>query len=210
MGTAVNTLFCCVALPRSAFAGFLSFFLSTAAFMVDVSSVVFICVVVLVGIMTQIYATAYMRTERSGFVFIALLGVFIVSMCLLVLANSFSVFFVAWELIGFCSFILIGFWSGRSFSIGAAIKAVSVNRFPDMALLLAFCICSVMVGVSDFSTLADCGGSPGVLCQLCFVFAAAGKSAQVGFTGWLLSAMEGPTPVSALMHAATLVTAGIV
>lgn len=178
-------------------------------FSADVSSLFFICVVALVGLMTQLYSSAYMRAERSGLVFIVLLGGFIISMCGLILANSFSTFFVAWELIGICSFVLIGFWSGRGFSVGAAIKAVSVNRFPDMALLLAFCLCYCAFGVSDFTALADCTDMY-IFCQFCFIFAAAGKSAQVGFTGWLLSAMEGPTPVSALMHAATLVTAGII
>jgi NADH:ubiquinone oxidoreductase subunit 5 (subunit L)/multisubunit Na+/H+ antiporter MnhA subunit len=105
LGVAVNTLFCCVVIPHNGVGSILNFFLSAAYFVIDASSAVFLCVVILVGLMTQIYSTAYMRSERSGFIFISLLGVFIVSMCALVLANSFSAFFVAWELIGFCSFV---------------------------------------------------------------------------------------------------------
>lgn len=209
----VSSLFSCVVVPHTSVGLFWGLFLYAGCFVIDAASFFFLCVVLFVGLMTQIYGLAYMRTERSVRFFISLLLVFVVSMCILVLANSFVVFFIAWELIGLCSFLLIGFWSTRVFSVGAAIKAVSSNRIPDMALLVSMCGCFLSGGVSDFSSLAElgCGAWPvGVLIQLGFIFAASAKSAQVCFTGWLLSAMEGPTPVSALMHAATLVTAGVI
>lgn len=209
----VGALFNCAVVPHTHVGLFHGLFLYTGCFVIDASSFFFLCVVVFVGLMTQTYGIAYMRTERPALFFMGLLLVFVVSMCALVLANSFVVFFIAWELIGLCSFILIGFWCTRTFSIGAAIKAVSSNRVPDMALLVSMCACFLSAGVSDFSSMAEVGcgtWSAGVLIQIGFIFAASAKSAQVCFTGWLLSAMEGPTPVSALMHAATLVTAGVI
>jgi len=124
-----------------------------------------------------------------------------------------------WEVIGWCSFFLIGFWSDRTFATTSATKAVLINRLPDMILFFALFLTYFYSGVSNFQILhlfiLD-NSSVKNSSYLFFVFgilyvvASCGKSAQCGFSGWLVAAMEGPTPVSALMHAATLVTAGAI
>lgn len=182
----------------------------------DKTSVLFILVVLFICISTQIYSITYMYSDRRIVVFQLFISVFALSMCLLVMSNSFILFFLAWELIGVSSFILIGFLNERFYAVSAALKAVYVNRFPDMCLFSAFVLLFLTTGASDFATatsVAGASGINGVLFSTIFVLiliASCGKSAQFGFTGWLVSAMEGPTPVSALMHAATLVTAGTI
>lgn len=133
-------------------------------------------------------------------------------MIMLIVVDSIVLFLVAWELIGLFSFLLIGFWSTRSETLSSAIKAVATNRVGDLFLFI-FVLVSLNYDITSFSQLVsyNVGRIPlidkGVLC-FSLLIGASGKSAQVGLHGWLLSAMEGPTPVSALMHAATLVTAG--
>lgn len=155
--------------------------------------------------------------------FQAYLQLFTFGMLLLIFGDNFGVFFLGWEGVGLCSFLLIGFWSHRPEARYAALKAVSVNRVGDAALLAAVGLLASVSGSLEFgvnfavlplyeSLTLSMGGQPVRLLTLAnglLLVAVAAKSAQLGLHTWLADAMEGPTPVSALIHAATMVTAGI-
>jgi NADH:ubiquinone oxidoreductase subunit 5 (subunit L)/multisubunit Na+/H+ antiporter MnhA subunit len=180
---------------------------------VDYPAAIFLCAVFLVAQGTQTYSLSYLGGEPSLVRFVSVMFLFTTSMSILVCADSFFIFFAAWEAVGLCSFLLIGFWTSRQNATAAAMKAVTMNRVTDVFLFLGFAYAQKGASSVSFSQLGEftlCDSTLGRLAALCFIFAACGKSAQVGFHAWLLTAMEGPTPVSAWMHAATLVTAGVI
>ena len=190
---------------------------------IDTLSAVMICVVASVSALVHVYSVGYMENDPHVERFMCYLSLFTFSMLILVTANNFIQLFFGWEGVGLCSYLLIGFWYTKESANRAAIKAFLVNRVGDLGLALGiFAVFSVFNSVqfSDVFALAPeisghqtrfCGlnlDSITLICLLLF-FGAMGKSAQIGLHTWLPDAMEGPTPVSALIHAATMVTAGV-
>jgi NADH-quinone oxidoreductase subunit L len=189
----------------------------------DTLSGVMILVVTIVSAMVHIYSVGYMAHDPGIPRFMAYLSLFTFFMLALVTANDFVQLFFGWEGVGLCSYLLIGFWYDRDTADAAAIKAFVVNRIGDFGFALGIFAVFVIFGSLDFDTVF--GKAPGVThtvmnflgwqvpaltlaCILLFI-GAMGKSAQLGLHTWLPDAMEGPTPVSALIHAATMVTAGV-
>jgi NADH-quinone oxidoreductase subunit L len=190
------------------------------ALRLDPLSAVMILVVTLVGFLIHVYATGYMREEpRGGYArFFCYLNLFCFFMLLLVLGSNFLVMFVGWEGVGLCSYLLIGFWYEKTSAADAGKKAFITNRVGDWGFLLGVFLVFFTFGTLDFREVAAAAaaqpveahgfGALSIICLLLFV-GAAGKSAQIPLHVWLPDAMEGPTPVSALIHAATMVTAGV-
>ena len=189
----------------------------------DTLSGVMIIVVTIVSAMVHIYSIGYMAHDHSIPRFMAYLSLFTFFMLMLVTANDFVQMFFGWEGVGLCSYLLVGFWYDRPTANAAAIKAFVVNRVGDFGFALGIFAVFVLFGSLDFGTVF--GKAPSetyevmnflgwqvpaltLACLLLFV-GAMGKSAQLGLHTWLPDAMEGPTPVSALIHAATMVTAGV-
>jgi NADH-quinone oxidoreductase subunit L len=183
-----------------------------------------------VGLLVAIYSIGYMHDDPGYPRFFALVSVFVFSMSMLVAASNFLLVYVFWEAVGACSYLLIGFWFSRPEAAKAAKKAFLVNRIGDFGLAVATFLLWVTYGTLNFhdTTLADgtlvpgilgatrladthayIGGAIGTAICLLFLLAACGKSAQLPLHVWLPDAMEGPTPASSLIHAATMVTAGI-
>ena len=189
-------------------------------FYVDSITIVMLAVVTTVALMVNIYSTAYMRDHagheepRYGW-FFAVLSLFAASMLTLVLADNFLLLYATWELVGICSFLLIGFYYERPSAIEAAKKAFVTTRFGDVGFLIGIVLLWRATGTFDIQQIihaATTGQVHGayLTVSVLFLFAGAmGKSAQIPFHVWLPDAMEGPTPVSALIHAATMVVAGI-
>jgi NADH-quinone oxidoreductase subunit L len=186
----------------------------------DPLAVVMLLVVTGVGLCIHVYATAYMRDERRGEYarFFAYMNLFCAFMLLLVLAGNFVVLFVGWEGVGLCSYLLIGFWYRKPSAADAGKKAFIVNRIGDLGFLLGLFLVFFTFGTLDFrevsaavATMAPETMAFGMLSAICLLLfvGAVGKSAQIPLFVWLPDAMEGPTPVSALIHAATMVTAGV-
>ncbi|MEE6282593.1 NADH-quinone oxidoreductase subunit L [Georgenia sunbinii] len=184
-----------------------------AGLRVDPLSMSFVLLVTFVGSLIHIYSVAYMDKDVDRRRFFAYLNLFIAAMLLLVLADSYLLLFVGWEGVGLASYLLIGFWNHVPQYATAAKKAFVMNRVGDVGLLLAMMAMFAAFGAVDFDTVfAGAGGaSTGVLTAigLFLLLAACGKSAQFPLQAWLGDAMAGPTPVSALIHAATMVTAGV-
>ena len=184
-----------------------------AGLRVDPLSMSFVLLVTFVGSLIHIYSVAYMDKDVDRRRFFAYLNLFIAAMLLLVLGNSYLVLFVGWEGVGLASYLLIGFWNFKPEYATAAKKAFIMNRVGDVGLLLAMMAMFAAFGAVDFdSVFAGAEGvSTGVLTAigLFLLLAACGKSAQFPLQAWLGDAMAGPTPVSALIHAATMVTAGV-
>jgi NADH-quinone oxidoreductase subunit L len=191
-------------------------------FFVDNLTACLLIVVLTIGLLVHVYSIGYMSHDPGYWRFFAYLNLFMVSMLLLVLADSFLVVFVAWELVGLSSYLLIGFWKHKPSAALAAKKAFIVNRVGDVGFALGIMAIFVDTGTLNIrdaiSALTQPGllasGSPGLLIPVpiiaLLVFAGAmGKSAQFPLHVWLPDAMEGPTPVSALIHAATMVNAGV-
>ena len=179
----------------------------------DQLSVCFVLLITGVGSLIHIYSVGYMAHDPERRRFFAYLNLFLAAMLLLVLADNFLGLYVGWEGVGLASYLLIGFWQYKPSAAAAAKKAFVVNRVGDMGLVLAIMIMFSTFGSIEFAdvfTGAD-AASEGVLTAigLALLLAACGKSAQVPLQSWLGDAMEGPTPVSALIHAATMVTAGV-
>jgi NADH-quinone oxidoreductase subunit L len=189
------------------------------AFRVDPLASVMILVVTGVGSLIHIYSLAYMHEERESEYarYFSYLNLFAAFMLVLVLGTTFPVMFVGWEGVGLCSYLLIGFWFHKPSAIEAGKKAFVVNRIGDFAFVLGMALLWTTFGTLDFQGLAvAAAGLPpeagfGVLsiATLLLFIGATGKSAQIPLYVWLPDAMEGPTPVSALIHAATMVTAGV-
>ena len=184
---------------------------------VDRLSAVMLLVVTGVGLLIHIYAIGYMAHEGGYYRFFAYLNLFMFFMLTLVLAANFLLMFVGWEGVGLSSYLLIGFYFLRQSATNAGNKAFIVNRIGDFGFSLAILLILVKFGSLDFATVfSKIGGLPeeasaGVLTTIALLLlvGATGKSAQIPLYVWLPDAMEGPTPVSALIHAATMVTAGV-
>ncbi|WQB75898.1 NADH-quinone oxidoreductase subunit L [Prescottella equi] len=184
----------------------------------DQLSMCFVLLVTGVGSLIHIYSVGYMKTDPGRRRFFAYLNLFLAAMLLLVLADNYLGLYVGWEGVGLASYLLIGFWQYKPSAATAAKKAFVVNRVGDMGLMVGLMIMfatfgsvsfpDVLGGVGSGDTSGASGGVTTAL-GLLLLLAACGKSAQVPLQSWLGDAMEGPTPVSALIHAATMVTAGV-
>src|SRR5438270_1342199 len=199
------------------------------SFQLDKLAIVMMVVVTTISLLVQFYSQGYMENSAGYARFFAYLTLFTFSMLDIVFAQNFLVIFVGWELVGLSSYLLIGFWinkqakpaEDRPQPASAAIQAFIVNRIGDVGFIIGIMILFVHTGTFDFGTLSDVHNPHGVaqafagntglltLAMILIFCGAIGKSAQVPLHTWLPSAMEGPTPVSALIHAATMVAAGV-
>ena len=192
-------------------------FQADAGFLLDPLSSIWLLFVTGVGMLIHIYSTGYMAHEGGYYRFFGYLNLFMFSMLTLILGNNYAVMFVGWEGVGLCSYLLIGFYFHRKSASDAANKAFIVNRIGDAGFLLGMFTIAWYFGslrFTDVNLLARSGhfqiGDPIITAAtLCLFVGACGKSAQLPLYVWLPDAMEGPTPVSALIHAATMVTAGV-
>jgi NADH-quinone oxidoreductase subunit L len=187
------------------------------AYQVDPLSSVMILVVTLVGFLIHVYSVGYMGHDTGYARYMAYLNLFMFAMLTLVLGANYAVLFVGWEGVGLCSYLLIGFWFHKQSASDAGKKAFIVNRIGDAGFLIGMFLIFVTFGSLDFRTVMGAaahmpvelaGGTLTAIAIFLFI-GATGKSAQVPLYVWLPDAMEGPTPVSALIHAATMVTAGV-
>jgi NADH-quinone oxidoreductase subunit L len=188
-------------------------FVIEAGFFVDTLTACLLIVVTTIGMLVHVYSIGYMSHDPGYWRFFAYLNLFMFSMLLLVLADSFLVVFVAWELVGLSSYLLIGFWYRKRSAALAAKKAFIVNRVGDVGFALGIMLIFVSLGTLDIREVIERIGelepiTISVISLLIFA-GAMGKSAQFPLHVWLPDAMEGPTPVSALIHAATMVNAGV-
>src|SRR2546421_3951291 len=205
-----------------------TFYVEAGAWL-DPLTAVMLCVVCGIGFFITVFAAGYMKGEAGYFRFFAYLGLFIFSMTCLVMGNNFVMLYLGWEGVGLCSYLLIGYFYERPAAREAAKKAFLVNRVGDFGFALGIMLCFLVFGTVSFFGDAR---MPGLLTQaanlsavsssmapwkleairwipFCLMLGAFGKSAQFPLYVWLPDAMEGPTPVSALIHAATMVTAGV-
>jgi NADH-quinone oxidoreductase subunit L len=179
----------------------------------DQLSMVFVLLITGVGALIHIYSLGYMKDDPDKRKFFGYLNFFIAAMLLLVTADSYLLLYVGWEGVGLASYLLIGFWQYKPAAAVAAKKAFVMNRVGDVGLSIAIMIMFITFGSVTFPGVLEAapGASDATLTWigLALLLAACGKSAQLPLQAWLLDAMEGPTPVSALIHAATMVTAGV-
>jgi NADH-quinone oxidoreductase subunit L len=185
------------------------------AFQLDPLSIVMLMVVTWVGFLIHIYSVGYMAHEEGYPRYFAYLNLFLSAMLILVLGSSYLFIFVGWEGVGLCSYLLIGFYYDRDYAAAAGKKAFIVNRIGDFGFLVAMFLMFAYFGSVDFAKVQQVAAGGGIdhtiitsICLLLFL-GAVGKSAQIPLYVWLPDAMAGPTPVSALIHAATMVTAGV-
>ncbi|MFI5524727.1 NADH-quinone oxidoreductase subunit L [Streptomyces platensis] len=188
-------------------------FQADVAFQLDQLSMTFVLLITGVGSLIHIYSIGYMEHDERRRRFFGYLNLFLAAMLLLVLADNYLLLYVGWEGVGLASYLLIGFWQHKPSAATAAKKAFLVNRVGDMGLSIAIMLMFTTFGTFAFGPVLAATGdtSEGKLTALglMLLLAACGKSAQVPLQSWLGDAMEGPTPVSALIHAATMVTAGV-
>ncbi len=192
-------------------------FQADAGFLLDPLSSIWLLFVTGVGMLIHIYSTGYMAHEGGYYRFFGYLNLFMFSMLTLILGNNYALMFVGWEGVGLCSYLLIGFYFHRKSASTAANKAFIVNRIGDAGFLLGMFTIAWYFGsmrLTEVTHLARSGhfaiGDPVITAATLLLFVGAcGKSAQIPLYVWLPDAMEGPTPVSALIHAATMVTAGV-
>jgi len=190
-------------------------------FMIDGLTAMMMCVVTFVSLMVHLYTIGYMEEDEGYNRFFAYISLFTFSMLMLVMSNNFLQLFFGWEAVGLVSYLLIGFWYNKPTAIFANMKAFLVNRVGDFGFILGIGLIAAYAGTLSYTeTFAKVGelaalGFPGtdwmlitVVC-ICLFIGAMGKSAQFPLHVWLPDSMEGPTPISALIHAATMVTAGI-
>jgi NADH-quinone oxidoreductase subunit L len=190
-------------------------------FLIDGLTAMMMCVVTFVSLMVHIYTIGYMEEDAGYNRFFAYISLFTFSMLMLVMSNNFLQLFFGWEAVGLVSYLLIGFWFNKPSAIFANLKAFLVNRVGDFGFILGIGLIAAYAGTLSYAeTFAKAGelaklGLPGtdwmlvtVIC-ICLFIGAMGKSAQFPLHVWLPDSMEGPTPISALIHAATMVTAGI-
>src|SRR5688500_11097620 len=167
------------------------------------------------GFIIPLYSTSYMKDEENEHYgrYFAYLNLFVFSMLLLVMGGNYLVMFIGWEGVGLCSYLLIGYWFKNEDYNNAAKKAFVMNRIGDLGFLIAIFWILSKVGSLEFaevfSNLKKFSGTDVTIITLLLFVGATGKSAQIPLYTWLPDAMAGPTPVSALIHAATMVTAGI-
>ena len=183
---------------------------------VDSMTALMLCTITLVSLLVSIYASGYMPGDPGYPRFFAAFALFVFSMCMLVLADNYLTMFVFWEGVGLCSYLLIGFWFQKPSAAAAARKAFVVNRIGDFGFILGIFLIWKTFDTVKFSEVFDripsvLETNPEVFTTICLLLflGAMGKSAQFPLHVWLPDAMEGPTPVSALIHAATMVTAGV-
>ncbi len=183
------------------------------AFLVDALTACLLLVVSSVGLLVHVYSIGYMNGDRGLWRFFAYLNLFMLSMLLLILGDNFLMLYVGWEAVGLCSYALIGFWYKKPSAAGAAKKAFVVNRIGDFGFGLGIILIWTLLGTLNYEEVfASVGGldqGAVTLIALLLFAGAVGKSAQFPLHVWLPDAMEGPTPVSALIHAATMVNAGV-
>jgi NADH-quinone oxidoreductase subunit L len=188
-------------------------FQADVAFRLDQLSMTFVLLITGVGTLIHIYSIGYMEHDERRRRFFGYLNLFLAAMLLLVLADNYLLLYVGWEGVGLASYLLIGFWQHKPSAATAAKKAFIVNRVGDVGLSIAIMLMFTTFGTFSFGPVFDAVGKAhtGILTGIGFMLllAACGKSAQVPLQSWLGDAMEGPTPVSALIHAATMVTAGV-
>jgi NADH-quinone oxidoreductase subunit L len=192
-------------------------FKAEAGFLLDPLSSIWLLFVTGVGMLIHIYSTGYMAHEGGYYRFFGYLNLFMFSMLTLILGNNYVMLFVGWEGVGLCSYLLIGFYFHRHSASTAANKAFIVNRIGDAGFLLGMLTIAWYFGSFRFTTVSELArsghfaiGDPIITSAALLLFVGAcGKSAQLPLYVWLPDAMEGPTPVSALIHAATMVTAGV-
>ncbi|MCX4724575.1 NADH-quinone oxidoreductase subunit L [Streptomyces sp. NBC_00440] len=188
-------------------------FKADAAFQLDQLSMTFVLLISGVGTLIHIYSIGYMEHDERRRRFFGYLNLFLAAMLLLVLADNYLLLYVGWEGVGLASYLLIGFWQHKPSAATAAKKAFIVNRVGDMGLSIAIMLMFTTFGTFAFGPVLHSVGSASqgklTAIGLMLLLAACGKSAQVPLQSWLGDAMEGPTPVSALIHAATMVTAGV-
>src|SRR5712692_4176908 len=181
-------------------------------FLVDRLSALMMVVVTFVSLMVHVYTIGYMADDPGYERFFAYISLFTFSMLMLVMANNFVQLFFGWEAVGLVSYLLIGFWYTRESAIYASLKAFLVNRVGDFGFILGIALLLAHFGTLDYATVFAQAPSREadmtLICVLLFI-GAMGKSAQFPLHVWLPDSMEGPTPISALIHAATMVTAGI-
>ncbi|MER7567951.1 NADH-quinone oxidoreductase subunit L [Streptomyces sp. NPDC097941] len=194
-------------------------FQADVAFRLDQLSMTFVLLITGVGSLIHLYSIAYMEHDERRRRFFGYLNLFLAAMLLLVLADNYLLLYVGWEGVGLASYLLIGFWQHKPSAATAAKKAFLVNRVGDMGLSIAIMLMFTTFGTFAFGPVLGSHEKPGLVegaseatltgIALMLLLAACGKSAQVPLQSWLGDAMEGPTPVSALIHAATMVTAGV-
>ncbi|HYB14132.1 MAG TPA: NADH-quinone oxidoreductase subunit L [Streptosporangiaceae bacterium] len=181
--------------------------------LIDPLSICFVLLITGVGSLIIIYSVGYMAHDSERRRFFGYMNLFVSAMLLLVLADNYLVLYVGWEGVGLASYLLIGFWQYKNSAAVAAKKAFVVNRVGDAGLSIAIMLMFAEFGTMNFTGVFNKVGSAGsgvaTALGLLLLLGACGKSAQVPLQSWLLDAMEGPTPVSALIHAATMVTAGV-
>ena len=190
-------------------------FKASFSFLVDRLSVIMMLIITGVGFLIHVYSTGYMHDDKGFGKFFAYLNLFIFFMLLLVMGSNYLIMFIGWEGVGLCSYLLIGFWYTNADYADAAKKAFIMNRIGDLGFLIGIFLLIAYFGSSEFSeifprAIATHGIEiPFTLITLLLFVGAVGKSAQLPLFTWLPDAMAGPTPVSALIHAATMVTAGV-
>ncbi|HET7326725.1 MAG TPA: NADH-quinone oxidoreductase subunit L [Nocardioidaceae bacterium] len=181
--------------------------------LLDQLSVLFVLLITGVGSLIHIYSIGYMAHDDRRRRFFGYLNLFVAAMLMLVMGSDYLTLFLGWEGVGLASYLLIGFWQYKNSAAVAAKKAFVVNRVGDMGMALAVMLMFATFGTSSFAGVSAAASEASVstltALGLLLLLAACGKSAQVPLQSWLLDAMEGPTPVSALIHAATMVTAGV-
>jgi NADH-quinone oxidoreductase subunit L len=193
-------------------------FKATASFLMDPISGIMTLIITGVGSLIHIFSIGYMSHDERPFKYFAYLNLFIFNMLLLVLGDNLLVTFVGWEGVGLCSYLLIGFWFSDEKKAAAGMKAFITNRIGDAGLLIGIFILFTQLGTVNYSELNQYSTSyatqmgwfnPITLAMIFLFIGVCGKSAQIPLYVWLPDAMAGPTPVSALIHAATMVTAGV-
>ncbi|MDQ1038073.1 NADH-quinone oxidoreductase subunit L [Streptomyces sp. V3I8] len=188
-------------------------FQADVAFQLDQLSMTFVLLITGVGSLIHVYSIGYMEHDERRRRFFGYLNLFLAAMLVLVLADNYLLLYVGWEGVGLASYLLIGFWQHKPSAATAAKKAFLVNRVGDMGLSIAIMLMFTTFGTFAFGPVLEATGETGegklTAIGLMLLLAACGKSAQVPLQSWLGDAMEGPTPVSALIHAATMVTAGV-
>ncbi|WP_327354166.1 NADH-quinone oxidoreductase subunit L [Streptomyces sp. NBC_01304] len=188
-------------------------FKADVAFQLDQLSMTFVLLITGVGSLIHMYSMGYMEHDERRRRFFGYLNLFLAAMLILVIADNYLLLYVGWEGVGLASYLLIGFWQHKPSAATAAKKAFLVNRVGDMGLSIAIMLMFTTFGAFTFEAVNDSVGDTGegklTAIGLMLLLAACGKSAQVPLQSWLGDAMEGPTPVSALIHAATMVTAGV-
>lgn len=187
------------------------------AFKIDALSSLFLLIITGVGFLIHVYSTSYMHDDEGVVKYFAYLNLFVFSMLLLVMGSNYLIMFIGWEGVGLCSYLLIGFWFKNRDYTNAAKKAFVMNRIGDLGFLVGMMLVLYHFGTLSYNDLFGqinsnqtiMSGSVYTWIAICFFIGAMGKSAQLPLYTWLPDAMAGPTPVSALIHAATMVTAGI-